>query len=195
MNSENGAKLNVGCGRNIIDGWINLDCVNLPGIDIVFDLAKCGTTQIPLNENTIEEFLLSHVLEHIENPLPLMEDLHRIAKPMALCTIRSPFGSSDDAWEDPSHKRPLFLNSFDYFGQPAYWRADYQYRGDWEVTNIILGLSKQYFGNKSKDEILFAVHHYRNVVLELIAILRAVKPIRPCDKHLQSRPNIEIKLI
>ena len=31
-------KLNVGCGRNIQDGWINLDSAALPGVDIVCDL-------------------------------------------------------------------------------------------------------------------------------------------------------------
>jgi len=188
-------KLNVGCGRNILKGWINLDVQNLPGADIVFDLEQCASAGLPFKNDSIDEFLLSHVLEHIRNLLPLMQELYRVAKPGAVCVVRSPFGSSDDAWEDPTHLRSLFVDSFVYFGQPAYWRADYGYRGDWQTERILLVLSKNAFAEKSKEEILFAVRHFRNVVVEMTAVLRAVKPARSSDKTLQTPPAIEIKLI
>ena len=60
-----------------------------------------------------------------------MQELWRIAKPNAKMVIRVPHGASDDAWEDPTHVRAYFSNSFGYYSQPYYWRADYGYRGDW----------------------------------------------------------------
>lgn len=37
-----------------------------------------------------------------------MEELHRIAKQDAIFTCRVPYGSSDDAYEDPTHVRQFF---------------------------------------------------------------------------------------
>ena len=35
-------KLNVGCGRWIVEGWVNLDWQATPGVDIVADLNECA---------------------------------------------------------------------------------------------------------------------------------------------------------
>ena len=77
-------KLNVGCGRSHIAGWVNLDSYPMPGVDVVADLEACGTTPLPLADNVVGEFLLSHVLEHIHRVLPMMQELHRVARPAPL---------------------------------------------------------------------------------------------------------------
>lgn len=117
-------KLNVGCGRNTLEGWLNLDSQALPGVDIIADLDACDSVPLPLAYDSVEEFLLSHVLEHIPNVLPMMQELHRVARHDARMVIRVPHGASDDAFEDPTHVRQLFHGSFGYFSQPYYWRAD-----------------------------------------------------------------------
>ena len=61
-------------------GWINFDAVALPGVDMIADLEQCATIPLPLADDSIDELLLSHVLEHIEKPLPLMQELWRVAK-------------------------------------------------------------------------------------------------------------------
>src|ERR1044072_7664210 len=118
-------RLNVGRGRDIRAGWINIDSAALPGVDIVHDLESLKTKALPLDESSAEEILLNHVLEHIRDTLGLMQELHRVAKPDAKIRIYCPYGSSDDAWEDQTHVRAYFLNSWGYFAQPLYWRADY----------------------------------------------------------------------
>ncbi len=157
-------RLNVGCGRNIRSGWLNLDVARLPGVDIVADLERCAEVRLPLPDDTIEEFLLSHVVEHIQNVLPLMQELHRVAKPGARAVIRVPYGSSDDAFEDPTHVRQFFVNSFTYFSQPCYWRADYGYRGDWSTKQITLVVDRKTHQNMAAQEILQRVSTLRNVV-------------------------------
>ncbi len=49
-------KLNVGCGRNIIEGWKNLDQVALDGVDNVTDIVQCQTTPIPMEDESVDEF-------------------------------------------------------------------------------------------------------------------------------------------
>lgn len=188
-------RLNVGCGRNVLPQWINLDRVALPGVDVVADLAAGAAAALPFADDSINEFLLQHVLEHIREPLPLMQELHRIARPGAVAIVRTPYGSSDDAWEDPTHVRPYFLGSFGYFGQPLYWRADYGYRGDWAVERIVLLIPRSRAGARSADAVMELVRRERNVVAEMYAELRAVKPIRPPLRELQQMPPVMIELI
>ncbi len=187
-------KLNVGCGRNILDGWTNLDCADLPGIDIVADIDRCADAPLPIEDNSVEEFLLSHVIEHIRHPLPLMQELHRVAKPNATMIIRVPYGSSDDAFEDPTHVQQYFEGSFNYFSQPFYWRADYGYRGDWQPEIVQLIVDQQNNHDLTADQIMEKVKVLRNQVKEMIVKLVAIKPIREPKGELQQKPQTEIIL-
>ena len=72
-------RMNVGCGRNAIEGWINVDSVALPGVDLVCDLETVRREPIGLPDDRVEQFLLSHVIEHIRDSLPLMQELWRVA--------------------------------------------------------------------------------------------------------------------
>jgi predicted SAM-dependent methyltransferase len=184
-------KLNVGCGRNVREGWINLDSYPLPGVDIAADLENCATTPLPLESDSVNEFLLSHVLEHIRNVLPMMQELHRVAMPGATMVVRTPYGSSDDAFEDPTHLRQIFVGSFGYFSQPYYWRADYGYRGDWIAESITLEIAL-HLRHLPDAEIWDRIHRERNIVVEMIATLRAVKPIREPLRELQHAPAVSL---
>lgn len=187
-------KLHLGCGKHIMEGWINLDHMALPGVDIVADLdAKSpeGRVSIPLGDNSVEEFYCAHVLEHIRYPLAMMEELHRIAKPGAVIQFSVPYGSSDGAWEDPTHVRPLFPESFGYFGQPYYHLADYGYRGDWQITQIQLHLPNGPLASEPDIEVIRqTIRRDRNVVGGMIAYLTAIKPIREQDVNLGYKPEI-----
>ena len=187
-------RLNVGCGRNIKSGWINLDAVALPGVDIVTDLERCREQPLPIPSDSIDEFLLSHVIEHIRDPLAMMQELHRVARPGAIAVVRVPHGASDDAWEDPTHVRAYFVGSFGYFSQPFYWRADYGYRGDWLTTKVTLVVDRAAHEGFEPREIYKRTFTSRNLVTEIIAELQAVKPVRKARRELQVQPHIEIHM-
>ena len=188
-------KLNVGCGRTPLPDWINLDSVALAGVDIVADLEMCATKPLPLPTDSIDEFLLSHVLEHIRQPLAMMNELWRIATPNAKMTIRVPYGASDDAFEDPTHVRQMFVNSFGYFSQPYYWKADYGYRGDWQTDRISLLVSRSAHEGLTLPQITDRIASLRNVVREMVAELRCVKPPRSPRREMQTPPVVEIQLV
>jgi len=185
-------KLNVGCGRNIKEGWINLDSAELSGVNLVHDLDNVRDNPIALPDESVERFLLSHVLEHVRDSLGLMQDLWRLARPDAVAVIRTPHGGSDDAWEDQTHLRAYFPRSFGFFSQPFYWRADYGYKGDWNPEKITLlvdagrckGLTPQQAFAKTQAE--------RNIVREMVCEMRAVKPAREPKQELMPKLNIEI---
>lgn len=188
-------KLHLGCGRTILPGWVNVDCMELPGVDVVADLDNCAKEALPFEDDSITEIFASHFLEHIHNPLPLFQELYRVACPDARAVFSLPYGSSDDAMEDPTHVRFYFLQSFGYFSQPYYWRADYGYRGDWKTMKIVLKVSKEKYYGKPFAEIIRDVSTLRNVVYEMIAELYAVKPPREPKRELQTPPAIHFEYI
>lgn len=188
-------KLNCGAGRDTREGFVNLDRVALPGVDCVFDLERCATERLPFPDDSVEEFLLSHIIEHIQNVLPMMQELWRVAKPGALMSVRCPYGSTDDGWEDPQHVRPYFLGSFNYFAQPWYWRASYNYTGDWRLETVMLVLRPDAnCVGRTPAEVLTKVNRDRNVVAEMIAELVAVKPPREPKRELQTVPKLRFAL-
>ena len=188
-------RLNIGCGRDIQPGFLNVDRMPLPGVDIEFDLENCDTARLPLADNSVREIRLHHVIEHIKNPLALMQELYRVAANHCKCTIHVPHGASDDAWADPTHVRPYFAGSFGYFSQPHYWRADYGYRGDWQPVRVDLQVPHERFSNMDGPRLLHAVRHERNVVSEIRAEMRAIKPGRAPIRSNQMAPEVKVNLV
>lgn len=193
MQATPSLRLNLGCGRNILAGWTNVDWMALPGVDVVADLGACRRTPLPFADDSVDEFLLSHVIEHIPDSLALMQELHRIACAGAKARIRVPHGASDDAWEDPTHVRAYFPGSFGYFSQPYYWRADYGYRGDWQPNAITLHVPAALISTAESLDALYArTRSERNLVTELVVELEAIKPAREPLRELQVAPSIHI---
>jgi len=188
-------RLNVGCGRDIQEGWVNVDMAPLPGVDVVFNLETCSSERLPFQDGTVSEIRLFHVIEHINDALGLMQELYRVAADGCVCTIRVPHGASDDAWTDPTHVRPYFPGSFGYFSQPHYWRADYGYRGDWQPGKVQLLVPKQKFSHIDGARLLEMVKRDRNVVDEIAATLTAIKPARKPIREEQKPPQITVHLV
>ena len=70
-------KLNLGCGQYPKPGYVNLDMVNLQGVDIIHNL---NNYPYPFNENEFDEVLCHHVLEHLEDIVKPLEEIWRITK-------------------------------------------------------------------------------------------------------------------
>ena len=182
-------RVNLGCGRDYREGWVNVDH---PRAETRHDLSWDfeDPTSCPFHEDEVGEWEGSHVLEHLDNPLGFMAALYEASTPDAIAYFRLPYGSSDDAWEDPTHKRPYFMRSFGYFSQPFYWRADYGYRGDW-LTELVTLVVEPAMAELEHDELVAALAHERNVIKEMHVRLRAVKPAREARPGLQEAPRVE----
>ena len=103
-------KLNIGCGRDIRKGWINLDMVKSEGVDVVHNLEKFP---YPFKNNFFEEIYAAHIIEHLENPYKFMRELWRISKKNAKIIIKTPhFSNGVLSWSDLTHKRTFSALSF-----------------------------------------------------------------------------------
>lgn len=109
--------LDLGCGAKKVPGAFGVDAVSLPGVDLVHDLQA---TPYPLPGSCADQIHLNHVLEHFENPLPIMEEVWRLARQHGRVLIRTPHYSGRYAWNDPTHRRAFSAESFHYFGENNY---------------------------------------------------------------------------
>ena len=109
--------MDIGCGRNKVPGAIGVDCMALPGVDVVHDL---DCFPYPFAADSVDEIHINHVLEHLPNVIATMEELWRICKPNAKLHIRVPHFTGILAWKDPTHRRSFTSESFGYFGDNDY---------------------------------------------------------------------------
>lgn len=181
-------RLNLGCGRDYREGWVNVDH---PKAQTKHDAPWDMDSQMsPFGDDSVEHSEGSHVLEHLHHPLHFMEQLWLATKPGGTARFLLPYGSSDDAWEDPTHVRPWFINSFAPFAAPYYWRADYGYKGDWQPKLVILKIDCE-LGALSDQNLLKLVATQRNIVNEMEVLLEAVKPRRPPDREMQQPARLQ----
>ena len=113
-------KLDLACGQVKKEGFIGVDFVTAPGVDIVHDLFEFPW---PFEDESVEEVHCSHFFEHIPGLLrpKWMDELYRVMIPGGKATIICPYYSSMRATQDYTHAwPPISEASFFYFNKG--WR-------------------------------------------------------------------------
>jgi len=105
-------KLNLGCGKDVKKGYLNLDSARLAGVDIVHDL---NNTPWPFKANTFDEICCHNVLEHLDNLIISMEEIWRIIKKKGRVIVEVPAFPGPWAATDPTHKHFFTYMTFNYF--------------------------------------------------------------------------------
>ena len=110
-------KLNLGCGQSKKKGYINIDSSKQVNPDKVIDLEKA---KLPFKDNSVDEIIAEHVLEHINNFIPLVHEMYRVCKNNSMIKIKTPFYSSWGQFNDPTHVRFFSPFTFNYFSKGEY---------------------------------------------------------------------------
>jgi len=135
-------KLNLGCGKKHLKGYINVDKSKEVNPDKIVDLEK----PLLFEDNSIDEVVGNHILEHIKNFIPLIHELHRVCKNGAILKFTVPFYASLGAHDDPTHVRFFSPFTFNYF-------TDDEFLYEMEVKKGIFKINKvklNYTFEKSK---------------------------------------------
>jgi hypothetical protein len=103
--------LNLGCGAKKMPGALNVDSRAEIQPDLVLDLDK---RPWPLPSDQFREVHAYDVMEHLENVIGTLEELHRICKPGAIIHITVPHFSCANAFTDPTHRHYFGHQSFHY---------------------------------------------------------------------------------
>ena len=105
--------LDIGCGsRKIEPGAVGIDISPGSAADHVWDLDRYPW---PLDSSSFTRIHMSHVIEHLDDPMRAMAEVWRVACDGADVHIATPHFSSHNSYVDPTHKRHLAAASFQYF--------------------------------------------------------------------------------
>jgi hypothetical protein len=193
MNEE--VKLNLGCGKNHKNGYINVDKYGEP--DIRHDLELFPW---PWEDSSISEIVLNHVLEHLgqdtETYLNIIKEIYRVCKDQACVHIAVPHPRHDDFINDPTHVRKVTPDGIGLFskknneewnkGGYANSPLGVYLNVDLEVTKNLI-IPDPFWGQLLKEkkisegEFFSAARKYNNVIKEYRMEVKVIK-----DKQLQT---------
>ncbi|WP_051533996.1 methyltransferase domain-containing protein [Desulfitibacter alkalitolerans] len=119
-------KIDLGSGKRRQPGYIGIDRIDIPGVDIVADINK----GIPLENDVVDYVIASHSLEHVDDLMKTMEEIYRVCKHMAIVCIVAPYFNTSLNMANPYHKQafnehtPRFFTSNNNYLIP---KEDYKF--------------------------------------------------------------------
>lgn len=106
-------RLNLGSGPTKMDGFLSVDAIAFPGVDVVTDLRE----RWPWDDATVTEVHASHFLEHLtgRERVHFCNELYRILIPGGKCTLIVPHWCSNRAYGDFTHQWPPVSEMWFYY--------------------------------------------------------------------------------
>jgi SAM-dependent methyltransferase len=112
-----GSVLDVGCGAKKWPGAVGLDISPDTDADVVHDL---NAFPYPFEADTFDQVLMQDVLEHLQQPIQVMDELHRICRAGARIHLRTPHFSSMLAYSDPTHTHYFSAEAIRTLAEPRF---------------------------------------------------------------------------
>ena len=107
-----GITLDLGCGERKYPGAVGVDIAPVPGVDVRADV----TRTLPFRDSSVDMVHASHLVEHVDDLMRFVGEVWRICRPGALVYFRFPHATTPYViWKDPTHRRGVMLDTFDYF--------------------------------------------------------------------------------
>jgi predicted SAM-dependent methyltransferase len=80
-------KLNLACGDDYIDGYINVDLYHEGKVDARFDVSS-----MPYEDNSVDEIKAFHIIEHFDwhKGIATLKEWHRVLKPNGRLYLETP---------------------------------------------------------------------------------------------------------
>jgi predicted SAM-dependent methyltransferase len=184
-------KLNIGCGFNKLDGYLNVDQFPECAPDVLWNLEQ---TPWPFEESSVDEMVAHHVLEHLGQEtkvfFAVMQELYRLMRHDGLIRITVPHPNHPTFQSDPTHVRAFTYETFEMMNRAK--------NLDWAARNVnvtmlalmldinfeIVSGAQKYdeswakkiaSGELTLDQVREAAETQLGVVYELIFTLRADK--------------------
>lgn len=123
-------KLNLGCGTDIKEGWVNAD-----KYPISKKVVKCNLEKkFPWRNNAFDEVYIRHALEHSKDSEFSLEEIHRVCKNNAKVTIIVPHCSLPGAMADLNHFQAFNYYTLNKLAENSH--RQYQYNFHYKIEDI-----------------------------------------------------------
>ncbi|MDA1000925.1 MAG: methyltransferase domain-containing protein [bacterium] len=96
-----GRSLDIGCGQAKKAGAFGVDINARTDADVLADVSGDG---LPFQAGSFERIWISHIIEHVESPLRLLEEIHRVGREDAEIEGVTPHFSNPCSFADPTHR-------------------------------------------------------------------------------------------
>ena len=168
-------KLNIGSGKNIKRGCINLDICSFPGVDVIHNLE---TFPYPFDNEQFDAIFANQVLEHVDKLTEIMKELSRILKVGGKLTLDVPHFTSNSSYMDPTHKRLFAYTTFDFFVENHFKSSKYEYNTQYfsKIKKKICFYKGLYFYNYLLEPLINLIIKYGNGHLYEGNLLRNIFP-------------------
>jgi len=104
--------LDIGCGKHKTPGAVGIDSNPRTDADVIHDLNR---VPYPFPDDEFDLVVGNQVIEHLEDVLAVVAELHRITKPGGRIRLDTPHYSDIASYTDPTHRHHLTTESFAYF--------------------------------------------------------------------------------
>jgi len=113
-------KINLGSGGDPKEGMINVDMLDIEGVDVIHNLMDFP---YPFETDSADYIQAVDLVEHLDNytsdrrpsVVAFIEECHRILKPGGELFMQMPGWKSPLLWIDVTHVRGFDIQSFDFF--------------------------------------------------------------------------------
>ena len=113
---------------------MNIDRAERVSPEVLLDL-NCRSW--PLRDGQFGEVLAYDIIEHLDDAVAALEEIHRVARDVAVVRITVTHFSSPNAFTDPTHRHQFGWSSFHYFTGERKFAFATRARFRRRATNII----------------------------------------------------------
>ena len=158
------ALLDLGAGFNKPTNYFGIDIQ--PGSDFQCDLNK----GLPMNHNTVGVIRAYDILEHLSDPVHVLNECYRVLVPGGWLNISVPSTDGRGAFQDPTHISFFNENSVWYYTNPKFAQYVKDIRCKFQVSRVLTW----YPSDWHKE------HDISYVDAQLIAVKNGHEPIGEC---------------
>ena len=192
-------KLNLGCGKNYTDDWVNVDFYDDSKCDVTHDLEKFPW---PWEDDSVSEIKIIHTLEHLGADwkvyIKILQEMYRVCEDDAEIMVVVPSPWHWNFTSDPTHVRPVTPDGLTLFSKEHCQKCIDEGMGETPFAILydvdlrphdVVWIPDDYWKNKidrgevQQSQIEKLNHKYRNVVKEFQIPLAFVKSEETDKKH------------
>src|SRR2546426_894868 len=155
--------VNIGCGPNPLDGWVNVDIARGERINVIWDL-RCG---LPFNDESCSALFGEHVIEHVprKSAEKLLRECYRVLQRGGVLRLSTPdagrflrsYAGDGEFLRHPAFPDPI-ETPLDRINQMM--REDGQHLWAYDAESLLLALRKAGFSRASEQQFGQSAHSH-----------------------------------